>query len=930
MVKKVLVIANTLIFLALSGVTLGQDPNMVGQWMFEQSISTTIEDSSAYDFYGTLQGDVDWDVGIEALALSFGGSGYVLFEDPFPLAMNHALTITALIQPLDLSLRSGILTHGTSASPWALQLTPDGTLRFLVNWRLDQDGGVWESSLSVQTQEWAHVAVTFDGATVCFYVDGQKETIALDESVSLGQSDEPMTMGADWPGSNDFFVGLMEYVRLYNRALSSAEIQEQLPIRLQAYHPEPVLGATAVLSPILSWQSGDDAVGHQLWLGRDVNDLSLVAELDQEEASWLVAEGWIPGCHYYWRVDEVQDDGTLEPGTSWDFEVMPLTASQPDPADGTGNILPTTTLSWNPGATSSWHQVYLGTDANAVALADESWPQYMGTFYWDESVLDVSGLASGQTYYWRVDEVEYNGSLWEGDLWQFSTLIDPNIDNESLLAWWALDEGQGELVADSSGYGHHGTVEDAQWTTGRSGAALIFDSEYTLLQADDDGFPTGEDPFAVSLWIYPITQDQHVLLAWGVDDATGPKILSLEGDDLVYWYSEQEFHCEAGPLLEQWCHIILNIEEPGSCQTFLNGVDVEVTELIEEGASTIWGQSGCYLGGWPDASLGQYFDGVMDDIRIYDHILDAEEIESLFALDPCLPYSPSPTDRSTLPIEQAGVLEWSAGTHPLGLDFDVYLGSDYNDIVAADVDSLEVYLGRTDQLSLDYDPNLLEAGQVYYWRVDHRLRDGTFITGDVWRFTAIPGLVIDDFESYSEDDKIFMTWYDGYGFAEYEGNGTGSIIGLDDPPYVETEIVYSGEQSMPFRYDNKNKKYLYDYYSEATRSFATPQDWDISGATTLMIHLRGDSDNDAVDTDIIYLCLCDSDGVQTQVNYDNTLDMIEGEQWVQWEIELETLRQSGLDLQSIESVTLGIGQPDDPEKGKKGTFYVDDIEVGVP
>ncbi len=929
MVKEFLIITSAWVCLVFGGVALGHDPNLVGQWMFEQDAGQTVRDSSDHGFDGHLQGSVDWSLGMgQMIALSFEGDGYVLFDDPIPLPMTNALTITALIKPEDLSCRGGLLTHGTTGSPWALQLTPEGTLRFVVNWRLDEfEGGVWESRLVIQEREWVHVAITFDQSRVCFYVDGEQDIQSLDIPLILGDSNELMTMAADWPGSNDFFVGLIDYVRLYNRSLSASEIIDQLPVRTQAYHPDPEQEATSVLSPILSWWSADEAVTHRVWLGQDRNDLTLVAQLDSDTTQWWFAQGWVPGRDYTWRIDEVMAGGEVVEGVEWHFTALPLKASNPEPVDGMPNVLTSDTLSWEPGASCYWHQVYLGTDPNAVLLADEGWPQYMGTFDWDEYVLNVTGLESGQSYYWRVDEIEYNGVLRKGDLWQFSTLTDPDINDDSLLAWWPLDEGQGELVADHSGYGHHASVEQAQWTSGRSGSALIFDSEGTLLQTADNVFSDDQDSFSMSLWIYPITQENHILLAWGRHNG-GARSLALEGTHLIYRYPGQAFECEVGLLLEQWSHIVLNVPSYGSCQIVLNGVDMGAGKHLDDVANSLLGQSGFYLGGWLDATLGRYFDGMIDEVRVYDHALDSDEIAALYDVDPYLPYDPIPEERSTEPIAQAGSLQWSAGIHPEGMDFDVFLGTDYYKVVAADTDCNEVYLGTTELLSMTYDPQILVTGQTYYWRVDQRVLDGDPVVGDVWRFTAVAGLVIDDFESYSMDNLIYETWHDGVGFEGVEGNGTGSLIG-EEPPFVETEVAYSGTQSMAFTYRNRDNDY--PYYSEATRTFATPQNWDIEGATVLKLYLTGNpSENIAKSSDMIYLRLADTHGIETQVVYEDTLEMIESLLWHQWDIELETLRQTGLDLQSIESLTLGIGQPEDPKRGDDGVFYVDDIEIGVP
>ncbi len=70
------------------------------------------------------------------------------------------------------------------------------------------------------------------------------------------------------------------------------------------------------------------------------------------------------------------------------------------------------TLSWRPGREAASHQVFLGTDANDLALAATV----------TEAAYDADNLALGQTYYWKVVEVNEaeTPSTWESDVWSFT------------------------------------------------------------------------------------------------------------------------------------------------------------------------------------------------------------------------------------------------------------------------------------------------------------------------------------------------------------------------------------------------------------------------------------------------------------------------------------------------------------------------------
>ncbi len=94
------------------------------------------------------------------------------------------------------------------------------------------------------------------------------------------------------------------------------------------------------------------------------------------------------------------------------FLAVPVSAREPDPANGGTGLSPTMTLSWRPGREAGTHEVYLGTDPNVlVRTATVTEPAYEASLNLDE------------TYYWKVNEVNAvkDPALWEGEVWSFST-----------------------------------------------------------------------------------------------------------------------------------------------------------------------------------------------------------------------------------------------------------------------------------------------------------------------------------------------------------------------------------------------------------------------------------------------------------------------------------------------------------------------------
>ncbi|MCU0914851.1 MAG: carbohydrate binding domain-containing protein [Planctomycetes bacterium] len=128
-----------------------------------------------------------------------------------------------------------------------------------------------------------------------------------------------------------------------------------------------------------------------------------------------------------------------------------------------------------------------------------------------------------------------------------------------------------------------------------------------------------------------------------------------------------------------------------------------------------------------------------------------------------------------------------------------------------------------------FAPVSLDFGTKYYWKVDEI--GATTYPGSVWNFTTQAFAAVDNFEAYTDNEggRIYETWIDGW------TNGTGSVVGYLNAPFAETLNVHAGKQAMPFEYNNTKTP----FYSEAERSFNTPVDLTISGASTLALWYRG-------------------------------------------------------------------------------------------
>lgn len=138
------------------------------------------------------------------------------------------VTMVAWVYPQSFGNWESIITHGTNNSPYAMQVWADGALRFGANWGTCQGevgGGNWNSAGKIQAGRWNHVAVTYDGVDIRFYLDGKLDT-TVTTAITFGIVNEGSTIGVDLPGGDEYFHGVIDEVALYSRALSAQDIKD--------------------------------------------------------------------------------------------------------------------------------------------------------------------------------------------------------------------------------------------------------------------------------------------------------------------------------------------------------------------------------------------------------------------------------------------------------------------------------------------------------------------------------------------------------------------------------------------------------------------------------------------------------------------------------------------------------------------------------
>ena len=201
-----------------------------------------------------------------------------------------------------------------------------------------------------------------------------------------------------------------------------------------------------------------------------------------------------------------------------------------------------------------------------------------------------------------------------------------------LVGHWAFDEGGGSVARDSSGRGKHGRIQGgARWAKGKIGAALAFDGVrgHVRLPA---GFADLRSGFTVALWAYPTAAKKWARFIDLGNGADAQNIV-LTRDRTFDTIALEDKGGSAGNTgvpatgaidLNRWQHFAAAIDASGNAVVYKDGVQVAVRAT---GVPAVVNRTSNYIGrsNWP----GGFYQGRMDDIRIYDRALSAEEVKAL-------------------------------------------------------------------------------------------------------------------------------------------------------------------------------------------------------------------------------------------------------------------------------------------------------------
>jgi hypothetical protein len=202
-----------------TGVATAVPSGLLARWRLDETTGVVAHDATANLNDGTLVGGLTWTPGRLDGSLSFDGTDdYVDCGNPAAFDLTTAVSVTAWVCPAAGSGLRPIASKGDHQ--YTLRQSSSGTFEFLAY------DGAWHIATGTTVADvgrWYHVAGVCDGATVKVYVDGVEEASV---SGGLSASAFPVNIGRNSEETDRLFGGRIDEVRIYDRAMTGAEVIE--------------------------------------------------------------------------------------------------------------------------------------------------------------------------------------------------------------------------------------------------------------------------------------------------------------------------------------------------------------------------------------------------------------------------------------------------------------------------------------------------------------------------------------------------------------------------------------------------------------------------------------------------------------------------------------------------------------------------------
>ncbi len=615
---------------------------LVAAYGMNEGIGTITEDWTVNNLDGSISGATWTTQGKFGNALTFDGlNDWVSVADANILDFTTAMTLEAWVYPTANgagSWRNIIIKERAGGEAYNLYANADTNVPVMYLVQASQPASALDvrGTGQLPLNTWTHLAATYDGATLRLYVNGVQVGSRPITGAILA------TTGALRIGGNsvwgEFFQGRLDEIRIYNRALTQAEIQFDMTI---------AVGGADTTAPVRS----NGQPSGQLPAGTTQTTLSVTTN---ENASCRF--GASPGVAYASQPNVFTTTGGtshsavltgLANGTSYSRYVRCLDTANNANSDNlavtfsVANPPPPDTIAPTVALTAPAPSTVFGTVTVSASASDSV------------GVVGVQFLLNGAPVGAEDTSVPFSidwpsTSVPNGGPYALSArardaagnvgtapVVNVLVNNLlGLVAAYSFDDGAGTTLVDRAGMGHTGTISGATWTTqGRFGSALAFDGVDDWVTVNDAPALDLTTGMTLEAWVYPAANGGGTWRNVLIKERANGEVYNLYANadtnaPTVYVVTAAQpgaaVDARATSLipLNTWTHLAATYDGT-TLRVFVNGVQVGNRAL--SGALLV-STGALRLGG--NAVWGEYFQGRLDEVRIYNRALTAVEIQA--------------------------------------------------------------------------------------------------------------------------------------------------------------------------------------------------------------------------------------------------------------------------------------------------------------
>ena len=637
---------------------------LVGHWTFDGAdtnfTTNTVTDRSGNGNHGTMINMSTTTArapGKIGQALKFDGvDDYINLSGVNLSTVNY--TLVAWIKPTRISNEWVVVTQDSSSGIWV----KNSGINFF------NSGDCIKGTLA--TNSWSHVIGVSDGSGRKIYING----------VLAGSCGTTATAIINKIGSatgSYSFNGLIDEVRVYNRALSASEVKQlynQGASKLNIPFNEGLIGywnfdlgrGGNVVYDMSGYRNNGSIKGTVAWVdgreGAALNfDGSSYVELGNSEtigsddsftlSAWINTNNVGSGnnASIYGEFNTTSSETKNFLGIIGDVEKINLDQYSPSGGPTEGN----TTI-----PTNEWHYVsyaqngvnwwtYLDGRLDNSGADAETYSGNTPNKSWIGARAVASGIYSGSGFLGKIDELRlYNRSLSAGEIYRLYKLtrtkvnVSTNTLTSGLVGHWTFDGADTNFttntVADKSGQGNNGTMINMSTSTARApgkiGQALKFDGVDDYVNLVDGSLALGTSNFTISVYLkHSQASTWRGIFVKGASGGSGYGLhLNTSGLVDLGIESSVNTHVTSTTRVDdnKWHHVLISATRNGNALFYIDGILDATRDISSQNGSlnnSIVARIGMYSSGntWP-------FNGLIDEVRVYNRALSASEVKVLY------------------------------------------------------------------------------------------------------------------------------------------------------------------------------------------------------------------------------------------------------------------------------------------------------------